>query len=245
MDRMLYIATSGAKQTMLSQATTSNNLANAKTTGFRSDYAQARAMPAFGDGQPTRVFSMTERPGHNFNQGPIITTGNDFDFAIKNDGWIAVEDENGQEAFTRRGDLSINPNGVLQNGAGQAITGNGGPIVLPPFEKIQIGTDGTISIQPLGAPETAFEAVDRIKLVNPPLNEIEKGQDGLFRRKDGIIEIPDAAVTLVSGALEGSNVNTINELTDLISSSRNFELHIKLMKTAEENDSSLDKLIQS
>jgi len=244
MDRMLYIATSGAKQTMLAQATTSNNLANANTTGFRSDYAQARAMPSYGDGHPSRVFSMTERPGHSFEHGGIITTGNDFDFAIKGDGWIAVEDQNGQEAFTRRGDLSINANGVLQNAAGQTILGNGGPITLPPFEKIQIGTDGTINIQPLGAPENATEVIDRIKLVNPNLADIEKGNDGLFRRKDGIVEIPDAGVQIVSGALEGSNVNPINELTDLISSSRSFELHIKLMKTAEENDKSLDSLIQ-
>jgi flagellar basal-body rod protein FlgF len=244
MDKMLYIAASGAKQTMLKQATTSNNLANASTTGFRSDFAQARAMPAFGYGQPSRVFSMTEKPGVDFNQGAYISTGNDFDFAIKGEGWISVQPADGFEAFTRRGDLVINANGALMNGAGYPVYGNGGPISIPPFEKIDIGADGSISIQPFGAPESAIEVVDRIKLVNPPLNEIEKGNDGLFRRIDETLEIPDASVTISQGALENSNVNVINELTNMIQSSRSFELHIKLMKEAEENDASLTKLIE-
>ena len=75
MDRMLYVAMSGAKQNMLAQAHNANNMANVSTTGFKSDLASARSMPLYGDGLPTRVFSMTERAGTNFNSGPIQTTG--------------------------------------------------------------------------------------------------------------------------------------------------------------------------
>ena len=67
MDKMLYVAMSGAKQNMHALSVTANNLANVKTTGFKADLAQARAMQAFGEGLPSRVFSMTERPAQNMN----------------------------------------------------------------------------------------------------------------------------------------------------------------------------------
>ena len=72
MDKMLYIAMSGAKQNMHALSITANNLANAKTTGFKADLAQARSMQAFGEGLPTRVFAMTEKARQNFDSGALI-----------------------------------------------------------------------------------------------------------------------------------------------------------------------------
>ena len=244
MDKMVYLAMSGAKENMLAQAKSANNLANVSTTGFRADLQQARSMQAFGDGHPSRVFSLTERPGYKFETGTIQTTGNDFDIAVKGEGWIAVQGADGNEAYTRRGDLKINANGLLENGAGHLVLGNGGPIALPPFAKADIGVDGTITIRPKGAAPNELLVADRIKLVNPDNGDLTKDQFGLFVRKDGGIEPPDAAVNVINGAIESSNVNAIEEMVQMISLSRQFELQVKVMKTAEENGQALDQLVR-
>ena len=169
MDRALFLAMSGAKQNMQALQLRSNNLANVSTTGFRADLAQARSMQAYGEGMPTRVFSMTERPGHNFAQGSVVTTGRDLDVTIQGDGWISVMDNTGREGLTRNGNLRVDQNGLLTNASGHLVLGeNDAPITLPiPISKVEIGTDGTISVIPQGAPAEELAVVDRIKLVRP------------------------------------------------------------------------------
>lgn len=235
MDRMLYVAMNGAKHILQAQTATSNNLANASTTGFREDYTQFRSMPVFGDGYPSRVFAQSERPGINFNPGPIISTGRELDMAVRGEGWVAVQSDGGDEAYTRAGDLRTTVTGQLVTGTGKPVIGNDGPIAIPPAKKIEIGDDGTISYVPLNAQATELVVLDRIKLVNPPLEELEKGTDGLFRQLNGEDAVADADVTLISGALEGSNVNTVHALVQMIDYARNFEMHIKAMETADEN----------
>ncbi|REL30299.1 flagellar basal-body rod protein FlgF [Thalassotalea euphylliae] len=246
MDKMLYVAMSGAKQNMHALAVTANNLANAKTTGFKADLAQARTMQAFGEGLPTRVFSMTERASQNFGGGSIQTTERDLDVAIQGDGWLAVQTPDGGEAYTRAGHLKLTETGGLETSNGDLLIGDAGPIFLPlPVNNIHISGDGTITVQPEGAPANAQEEVGRIKMVNPDVRDIEKGNDGLFRRKDGNIEPADVTVQLASGALEASNVNPVNEMTDMIALQRQFEMQLKLMKTAEEIDSASSSLLRA
>jgi len=244
MDRSLYIAMSGAKQTLLAQTSNANNLANAQTTGFKSDFEQFRSMPVFGPGFPTRVYAMTERPGSDMSMGSIQTTGNDLDVAIKGDGWFVVEDEGGNEAYTRAGDLRITPEGRLETGRGFAIYGDDGPIVLPPAEKIDIGNDGTISIIPVGETASTLAVIDRIKMVKPNMSNLEKLSDGFMHTKDGSILEADASVSLVQGALEGSNVNAVSALVEMIELARNFELQTKVMKSADDNSGVSAKLMQ-
>jgi len=244
MDRSLYIAMSGAKQTLLAQTSNANNLANAQTTGFKSDFEQFRSMPVFGPGFPTRVYAMTERPGSDMSMGSIQTTGNDLDVAIKGDGWFVVEDEGGNEAYTRAGDLRITPEGRLETGRGFAIYGDDGPIVLPPAEKIDIGNDGTISIIPVGETASTLAVIDRIKMVKPNMSNLEKLSDGFMHTKDGSILEADASVSLVQGALEGSNVNAVSALVEMIELARNFELQTKVMKSADDNSGVSVKLMQ-
>lgn len=244
MDNLLYISMTGARETSLAQSTAANNLANAKTTGFKADLAQFRAMPVYGDGHASRVFSMAERPGHNFDSGSAMSTGRDLDIAIRDQGWFVVQNELGEEVLTRRGDLKITPNGELLNGADLPILGDGGPIALPPFEKIDIARDGTITIVPLGAAANATAVIDRIKMVNPDLSSLEKNQQGLFYSLDNEPFEADAAVTLESGMLESSNVSVVEELTNMISLSRQFEVQIKLMSSVEERGRALDRLLQ-
>ncbi|MGF1726702.1 flagellar basal-body rod protein FlgF [Photobacterium nomapromontoriensis] len=247
MDHALYLAMSGAKQDMYGMQVHANNLANVRTTGFRADLEQARSMQAYGEGLPSRVFAMTERPGQNFAQGSVMTTGRNLDVTVEGDGWLAVLDPSGQEAYTRAGNLKIDQTGMLQNGSGHLMMGeSGGPIFIPlPIDKIQIGTDGTISVLPQGAPPDAMEVVDRLKLVRPDNRALYKDVNGLFKSKNpGETFDADAGVSLLTGAIEGSNVNAVGEMTSMIDLQRHFEMQVKLMKTAEEMDSASSSLMR-
>jgi flagellar basal-body rod protein FlgF len=242
-DRMLYVAMSGAKETLLSQANASNNLANASTPGFLADLNQFRSMPVFGQGHPTRVYAMNERPQADFAQGSVVQTGRDLDVAVKGGGWIAVQAADGNEAYTRRGDLYVDQNGLLKTGNDLPVMGNGGPIAIPPADKIDIGLDGTISIVPAGQASNELAIVDRIKLVDPPRQDMAKGLDGLMRYTGGVAEA-DANQRVASGSLESSNVNVVNEMVDMIELARRFEMQVKMMKTAEENARSSASLLR-
>lgn len=244
MDRMLYVAMSGAKETLLAQANASNNLANASTTGFLSDLNQFRSMPVYGDGHPTRVFALSERPGTDFDHGSIQHTGRDLDVAVKDGGWMAVQSPGGAEAYSRRGDFRVDENGLLLSGNNLPVMGNGGPIAIPPFEKIDIGVDGTVSIRPVGAETQQLAVIDRIKLVAPQFDQMKKGEDGLFRLEGGGEAEADPAQRLVPGALVSSNVNVVNEMVDMIELSRRFELQVKMMKSAEENATAAASIIR-
>ena len=236
MDKSLYISMSAASNTLLGQAAVANNLANAQMTGFRADMEQYRSMPVFGDGHPSRVYALSERPGIDFSPGTIYNTGNPLDFAINGDGWIAVQAADGSEAYTRRGDMHINNIGFLENGNGNLVYGNGGPIAVPPAEAIIIGNDGTITIRPKGQDEKTLAVLDRIKLVNPAVEDLYKGEDGLFRLKNGEPLNFDASIRLAPESLEGSNVNMVGAMVRMIEHARRFELEIKAMTAAKEND---------
>lgn len=241
MDHMLYIAMTGAKHILQAQTATTNNLANATTTGFRADFSQFRSMPVFGPGYPTRAYALSERPGVDFTPGAIQSTGRDLDMAVRGSGWIAVQARDGTEAYTRAGDLRTTVTGQLVTGTGLPVLGNAGPIAIPPAEKLEIGGDGTISIVPAGQQPAELAVLDRIKLVDPSLAQLEKGSDGLLRRKDGLEAEASAEVTLVSGALESSNVNTAEALVEMINLARSFQLQIKAMETADSNEQALTR----
>lgn len=245
MDRMLYIAMSTAKQTLQAQTANSNNLANASTTGFRADLEQMRSMPVFGEGMPSRVYAMNERHAIDFTQGPIMTTGRDLDVALRGEGWMAIQSRDGSEAYTRAGNLHVDDTGLVTNGAGHPILGNNDlPIIIPPAEKITIGVDGTVSIRPLGQQANELVEVNRIKLVNPDPATLTKREDGLVRLIDGGETPPDANVELVTGSLEGSNVSTIEAMVKMIELQRQYEMQLKMMTTAKENDAASDQLLR-
>lgn len=243
MDRMIYLGMVGAKQTSEVQGLLSNNLANANTTGFRADLEHLTKVPIYGDGQASRVAVQAETPASDFTTSPPITTGRDLDIAIQGDGWIAVQAPDGNEAYTRAGDLQISAGGILTTGAGHPVMGNAGPVALPPVRKIEIGTDGTVSATMLG--EDNLVVLDRIKLVRPPQSEMSKGHDGLFHLGPDGEAPPDASVKVISGAIESSNVNAVETLVDMISAARLFELQVKVMKEAENTDAATTKLISN
>ena len=247
MDKALYIAMTGAKHNMLAQVSRSNNLANINTTGFKAEFSQARAMPVYyGDGQPTRAYALTENQGSNFRVGPMVQTGRDLDIAIEGEGFIAVQARDGQEAYTRAGSLHVDALGVLRNGSGLPVMGNGGPIAIPAAEKVDIGIDGNITVIPLGQGANETAVVDRIRLVNPDTNTLRKGEDGLFRSVTPEEEVPaDGAVRVVSGFIEGSNVNAVEELVGVLGLSRQYEMQVKLMQTVKQNDEASARMLQT
>ncbi len=241
---MLYVAMTGAKQAMLAQTVNAHNLANAGTHGFRADLTAVESMPVRGPGYSSRVNAVKESGGFNAEPGPMEQTGRQLDVAVQGNGWIAVQDANGGEAYTRAGDLRLGAGGVLTNGAGQVIMGEGGPVAVPPFQKLEIGDDGSISIVPLGQTANTLATVDRIRLVNPDPALMRKDDDGLIRMRDGSAPESDASVRLMSGVLEGSNVNGVESLISMLELTRSFEMQVKLMETADTNAATAARLMQ-
>jgi flagellar basal-body rod protein FlgF len=244
MDRFLYISMSGAKETLRAQTVNNHNLANASTTGFRADLSAFQSRAVAGSGHASRAYATNSTIGWDSSQGALMSTGRDLDVGIQGPGWIAVQGPDGREAYTRAGDLRVDPSGVLMNGAGLTVLGEGGPISVPPNTSLMIAADGTISIVPVGqGPETTSQ-VGRIKLVNPPADSLARGEDGLFRTIDGTDAPPDANVRLASGVLESSNVNVADAMVNMIELSRHFDLQVKAMRTAEENAASAAQLLK-
>ena len=157
---------------------------------------------------------------------------------------MAIQGADGEEAYSRRGDLTVDNLGQLTDGAGRPILGNNGPIAVPPFSEIEIGKDGTISIQPLGQPPNALAIVDRIKLVQVDEEQLYKAPDGMLRLPEGVDAEISGEIQLLSGTLESSNVNTIETMVRMIDLARRFEAQIKMMETSEENARSMTSVMR-
>ncbi|MFK7912685.1 MAG: flagellar basal body rod protein FlgF [Pseudomonadales bacterium] len=252
MDRMLYVAATGAAHLERSQAVHANNLANANTNGFRSEFAETMARAVRGDGLEARNYGLTQAPGFDFAPGIIRETGQNLDVAVQGSGFLAVAMPDGREGYSRAGALSVDSAGRLLTPDGLPLLGGGGPVALPPYTNVYIAADGGITIRPEGqGPETLIQ-VDQLKLVNPEPGSLMKAAPGLFVAKppegadpDAVTVLePDPEVTLVSGALESSNVSAVNELTEILSIARQFELEVKMMRKAEEIDESASQLVR-
>jgi len=244
-DRQLYVAMSGAKETLRAQATNNHNLANVNTNGFRADLSAFQTQTVVGAGLPSRAYATNDSTGWDANSGSLDATGRDLDVAIRGSGWIAVQASDGTEAYTRAGDLRVDATGALTTAGGNNVLGDGGPITVAPYTSINIGGDGSVSIVPRGSTVQTISTIGRIKLVNPPASELTRGTDGLFRSTNSATPGPDASVQLVSGTLESSNVNIAETMANMIELARSYEIQVKAMKTAEDTSASSAKLLQS
>lgn len=243
MDRIVYVAMTGAREVTRQQAALSHNLANISTAGFKAELNVFRALPVVGEGARTRAYVLETTPATDYTPGPLQHTGRQLDAAVHGAGWIAVQDAAGQEAYTRMGDLQTSINGLLQTGNGLNVIGDGGPIAVAPGQEVLIAKDGTVSTVPDGANRNAVEIAGRIKLVNPPEADLVRGEDGLFRLKGGQPAPADGNVSLTVGALENSNVNPAEALVNMISLARQFETQMRVLRTAEENHRAGDKVL--
>jgi flagellar basal-body rod protein FlgF len=237
MDRLIYVAMTGAKQLMQAQSLVANNLANVGTNGFRADLARFSAQPVEGPGYASRVNTVASGLGFDSSQGALQKTGNTLDVAIDGAGYIAVQSADGSEAYTRGGTLNVNALGLLETQRGEIVLGDNGPVAVPPYSEISVAQDGTIVIVPQGQGAETLAQVGRIKLVNPDPAALEKRPDGLIRMADGAVADADASVRIASGFIESSNVNVATALVDMIEYARQFEIAVRMMRVADDNES--------
>lgn len=245
MDKLIYSSLSAMRSAMSRQTMTANNLANVNTAGFRSEMGSSSALWLKGDGFESRVSNSGEVTSADMSEGTVSETGRTLDVALQGkDTLLAVQGREGDEAYTRRGDLQLSDSGLLTTGDGMPVLGDAGPITLPPFDKLVIAKDGTISIVPQGGDPTQMQQVDRLKLVSTNDNSIGKSLDGLFRPRAGGTLAADPQAQVRQGALEGSNVNASATLIDMIEASRDWEMQIKMMSSAQDIDKASTELMR-
>ncbi len=249
MDRLIYTAMTGAAQTMGRQAAVAHNLANVTSTGYRAEEHRLRAVQVQSRNTPaplaTRAFAVDASTHTDYTSGPLQYTGRSLDVAVQGSGWIALAMPDGSEAYTRNGSLETSVNGVLQTRTGLPVQGDGGSITVPQDVKVSIGKDGTVSVIPETGAQNTVNSIGRIKLVNPDEAELVRGGDGLFRLKSGDPAPMDEKTQIAGGYLEGSNVNPVDQMVSMISLARQFEMQVKMLQTADQNDRSATQVINA
>ncbi|HVS77776.1 MAG TPA: flagellar basal body rod protein FlgF [Steroidobacteraceae bacterium] len=245
MDKLLYVAMTGAKEILRAQAVNNSNLANAGTTGFKADLSAFQSQAVAGSGFASRVYATDSTTGWDSSAGSMVTTGRPLDVAVQGQGLMAVQGLNGQEAYTRNGDLHVEASGLLVTSTGQVVLGDNGAISVPPSTSVKIAPDGTVSAVPLGQTPDTLVTVGRIKLVNPAPDTVVRGAGGLFQLAGGGTAPADASVRLASGVLESSNVDVADAMVNMIDLARSFDLQVKAMKSADDNAAASSKLLQS
>jgi len=233
----------GAKQIMQAQAVNNHNIANVSTIGFRADAVSFASQPIYGPGYATRVNAVAGDAGTDFSAGVMESTGRDLDIAVNGKGFIAILGSDGKEAYTRAGDLRVTPNGAVTTASGLPVLTESGPLNIPPSTVVSIGGDGTVSVVPQGSAPFAVTQVDRIKLVNPATKDLQKGDDGLLRLKSGGKAKTDDTVSITSGMLESSNVNSAQSLINMIELQRLYEFQIKSINSTDTNEQSAERMM--
>ncbi|MPT49256.1 MAG: flagellar basal body rod protein FlgF [Sphingobium sp.] len=236
MDRVLNTALTAMRGSMARQTTTAHNLANANTTGFRAEVANATSMWINGQTYNSRVQSSEQVLGADMREGSVTQTGNPLDVAMEGDALLAVQASDGSEAYTRRGDLKLSDTGLMTTGDGLPVIGQAGPITVPAYNSISISKDGGIWIVPQGGDAAQPIQVDKLKLASPVGSDVAKGLDGLFREINGGALPEDPLASVMPEALEGSNVNATSMLVQMIEASRAWETQVKMIDTAKQMD---------
>ena len=222
------MTTASAARIWESLSVFAGNLAGQSVPGYRADAVFPRQLETpQGVVGGEKVPAFTLASASNFTSGLVKPTGRQLDVAIDGPGWLVVRDASGNEGLTRNGLLSLNAEGEVLAAGGSQVMGEGGPLVLPPYTQLTIGYDGSISVVPAGSWEV--ETVGRLRLANPPTQDLVRGSDGLFRLVDGSIPTPDPDVLLVSGALEESNVDLIGEYLNVIDTGKTMDLHVRML----------------
>jgi len=244
MDRLIYTSLAAMRGSMSRQTAIANNLANAQTPGFRADMASAQSLWLDGDGLDARAMSSEEVLGADMKAGTVTQTGRDLDIAMQGDALLVVQAKNGEEAYTRRGDLQISPSGLLTTGDGNPVQGGQGPVTIPPADAITIDQEGRVWIVPQGGDPENPQEVDRLRLATPAGSDIAKGLDGLFRVKGGGILPDDPEARLLTRSIEGSNVTATAALVEMIEASRSWDTQLKMIGDVRDMDSATANLMQ-
>jgi flagellar basal-body rod protein FlgF len=234
MDRLIYTAMTAMNAAMDRQRVVANNLANASTPGFRQEIFAVTPATLKDGSLEARAMARGNVRGADMRTARVVPTGNPLDVALEGKALIAYQSPDRQgEIYSRRGDLRVAASGVLENGEGLAVLGEGGtPITVPPGFSISLAADGTVLASDPAAPNAAAEAIDRIRLVNPEGSPLAKGTDSFLKVPNGGVLPPDPTARLTPGALEMSNVETADTLVQMIEAQRAFEQRAKIIATA-------------
>ena len=244
MDRLIYTSLTAMRAAQARQTATANNLANAQTPGFRAEIAKSQALWLDGAGHDSRSMPSEEVIAADMRAGTVVQTGRDLDIAMQADALLVVQAPNGEEAYTRRGDLMLSSSGLLTTGDGHPVQGTQGPLTIPPADSIHIDTEGHVMIVPTGGdPQNPVE-VDRLRLAAPAGSDVVKGLDGLFRVKGGGILPDDPEARLITRSIEGSNVSATAALVEMIEASRRWDQQLKMIGDARDMDSATANLMQ-
>lgn len=247
MDPILYTAVDGGTNDLVRQDIIANNLANINTPGFKADLYQAQTMyltDQNGLVQNNSPSFIVEMPSTvDTTPGEIVTTGRPLDVAVSGNGYLAIQGADG-EVYTRGGSFHLDAEGQLLTASGQPVIGEGGPIAIPPARKIEIGSDGTISVVPLEGDSKTLAVIDRIKTVSLNAGQFTRGLDGSLRLNQGGVADQDTNIQVVSGALEGSNVSAVEQMVQMISANRDFDAQMKIIATVETDADKLAQVLQ-
>jgi len=244
MNPILFTAAKGAERVMLAQEVRANNLAQVNTVGFKAIMEHSSPMKLEGSGFTSSTTTRTNSASNNFAHGTEIRTDRPLDVQINGTGFFALEGRVGEpeELYTRAGNFTLTPEGNLMLGNRQVL-GEGGAIVVPEFQAINISSDGVLSITPPGG--GAEMEIDTLKTVNPDYFDMTLDNSGLFVAKDGNMLAADPDVKVRSGYLESSNVSSLEELVSMMSLSRQYEMQVKAMATASEIDKLGNQLLKA
>lgn len=243
MDRMIYTALNSLANLRDDKVVSAQNLANMSVPGFRRDLPNdgaARFLEALG-AHTSRAVQL-ENGAHAFSRAPgsLEQTGDPMDIAISDEGFFLIAPATGGEpALSRRGDLRIDPDGSLRNGAGDQFLNNEfEPIVLPAFRELAIDELGQIFVTPIDGEPGRRDLMGMLGTVNPPPDlALRKSLDGHIRRPGGeALPAPDQQARIIQGMRESSNVNATAELIASIELQRRFEINLRMIQTAREVD---------
>lgn len=241
-DNSLYTNIGGANELLRRTRLLSNNLANANTIGFHADFGTIKSRAVNGDQHSSRIIPTVGQTYTNHRPGPISFTGRPLDVAIDGEGFIAVQSKLGKIGCTRAGNFEITSQGLLVTKNGDMILGQNGVINIPPASEISIDRDGVVSARLKGEPASSIAEIGQIKLVNPDITQLKKGEDGLFYLDSGNL-VPSTEVVLVPESVEGSNVDPVSSLVELVDLSRQFDFQTKLMHVVDENATKANGLL--
>ena len=234
MDRLIYTAMTAMNAAMDRQRVVANNLANASTPGFRQEIFAVTPATLKDGSLEARAPARGNVRGADMTAARVVPTGNPLDVALEGEALLAFQSPDRQaEIYSRRGDLRVSASGVIENGEGLAVLGEGGtPISVPPGFSIAIAADGTILARDPATPNAPAEPLDKLRLVNPQGSPLAKGIDSFLKVPGGGVLPPDPAARLTTGALEMSNVETADTLVQMIEAQRAFEQRAKIIATA-------------